>query len=72
MSAPKVESWLELRLPLIIKSLAASLAFEIGLTEATALSHPGKLLEGKRALLVKISGSVRKLTTATSESMRLK
>ena len=57
---------------MMMSSLAASLAFEIGLTSATALSQAGKEVEGKRALLMKMSGRVRKLTMATSESMLLR
>ena len=54
-----------------IRSLAASLASVIGFTCATALSHPGKKLIGKNAVLVNIIGNVRKFTIAKKLSVLL-
>ena len=70
MSPAKEESWLLESVPFTIDGLAASLV-EMGFTDAIALSQSGKDVEGKRALDMKISGSVRKLTMATRESMDL-
>jgi len=54
-----------------MRILAASSAFEMGLTFAIALSQPGNELEGKRALLMNIRGRLRKLTIAMRESIVL-
>src|ERR1017187_3307482 len=71
MSPVKVETWVLESVPFTINSLAASFVVEMGFTDAIALSQSGKDVEGKRALDMKISGSVRKLTMATRESMDL-
>ncbi len=68
MSNVKVPPYLDERLPLAMRSLAASLAFETGLNCAIVFSHSGNELIGNGELLMNVGGKAGKLTMAISES----